>query len=91
MDLRAEPCIDACWPRTEESIKGADGYGHASRALANRTETFAARRQGGAVQSISAEADNTALLRFYGWMAATNLRYFHSQSCPSEEVIQVIV
>jgi len=48
--------------------------------MLNRTETFAARRQGGAVQSISAEADNTALLRFYGWMAATNLRYFHSQS-----------
>ena len=40
--------------------------------LLYRTETFAARRQGGAVQSISAEADNTALLRFYGWMAATN-------------------
>ena len=37
-----------------------------------RTETFAARRAGGAVQSISAEADQTALLRFYGWMAATN-------------------
>ena len=37
-----------------------------------RTETFAARRAGGAVQSISAEADQTALLRFFGWMAATN-------------------
>ena len=36
-----------------------------------RTETFAARRQGVAVQSISAEADSTALLRFFGWMAAT--------------------
>ena len=24
------------------------------------------------MQSISAEADNTALLRFFGWMAATN-------------------
>ena len=40
--------------------------------LLYRTETFAARRAGGAVQSISAEADNTALLRFYGWMAATH-------------------
>ena len=42
------------------------------RYLLYRTETFAARRQGGAVQSISAEADNTALLRFFGWMEATN-------------------
>jgi hypothetical protein len=42
------------------------------RYLLYRTETFAARRQGGAVQSISAEADNTALLRFFGWMQATN-------------------
>ena len=33
-----------------------------------RTSTFAARRQGGAVQSISAEQDKTALLRFYGYM-----------------------
>lgn len=33
-----------------------------------RTATFAARRQGGAVQSISAESDKTALLRFYGYM-----------------------
>ena len=41
------------------------------RYLLYRTETFAARRAGGAVQSISAEADNTALLRFFGWMAAT--------------------
>ena len=40
--------------------------------LLYRTETFAARRAGGAVQSVSAEADNTALLRFFGWMAATN-------------------
>ena len=37
-----------------------------------RTETFAARRAGSAVQSVSAEADNTALLRFFGWMAATD-------------------
>ena len=35
-----------------------------------RTETFAARRAGGAVQSVSAEANNTALLRFFGWQAA---------------------
>ena len=41
------------------------------RHLLYRTETFAARRAGGAVQSISAEADNTALMRFFGWMAAT--------------------
>ena len=41
------------------------------RYLLYRTETFAARRAGGAVQSISAEADNTALLRFFGWMSAT--------------------
>jgi hypothetical protein len=40
--------------------------------LLYRTETFAARRHGGAVQSISAEADNTALRRFFGWMQATN-------------------
>ena len=33
-----------------------------------RTATFAARRQGGAVQSISAEGDKTALLRFFGYM-----------------------
>jgi hypothetical protein len=38
----------------------------------HRTATFAARRQGGAVQSISAETDCNALLRFYGWMAATH-------------------
>ena len=37
-----------------------------------RTETFAARRAGGAVQSISAEADTTTLLRFFGWMQHTN-------------------
>ena len=38
----------------------------------HRTATFAARRQGGAVQSISAETDCNALLRFYGWQAATH-------------------
>ena len=37
-----------------------------------RTATFAARRQGGAVQSISAEADKTALLRFLGYLQRTN-------------------
>ena len=36
--------------------------------LLARTATFAARRQGGAVQSISAESDRTALLRFYGYL-----------------------
>ena len=41
-------------------------------SLLYRTETFAARRQGGAVQSVSAEADSTSLLRFFGWQVATN-------------------
>ena len=36
--------------------------------ILHRTATFAARRQGGAVQSVSAEADRTALLRFFGYM-----------------------
>eukprot|EP00966_Prymnesium_polylepis_P063118 1465120-Prymnesium_polylepis.1 len=36
--------------------------------ILHRTATFAARRQGGAVQSVSAEADKTALLRFFGYM-----------------------
>ena len=40
--------------------------------LVYRTATFAARRQGGAVQSISAEGDKTALLRFYGYLTRTN-------------------
>ena len=34
--------------------------------------TFSARRQGGAVQSFSAEADKTALLRFYGFFQRTD-------------------
>ena len=37
-----------------------------------RTATFAARRQGGAVQSISAEADKTQLLRFFGYLERTD-------------------
>ena len=41
--------------------------------LAFRTATFAARRQGGAVQSISAEADRTHLLRFFGYLERTAL------------------
>jgi len=36
--------------------------------ILHRTATFAARRQGGAVQSISAEADRTAVLRFFGYL-----------------------
>ena len=36
--------------------------------IGHRTATFAARRQGGAVQSISAEADRTQLLRFFGYL-----------------------
>ena len=40
--------------------------------LVDRTATFSARRQGGAVQSISAEADKTALLRFYGFLQRTD-------------------
>ena len=38
----------------------------------HRTSTFAARRAGGAVQSISAESDKTALLRFYGYLDRTH-------------------
>ena len=37
-----------------------------------RTSTFAARRQGGAVQSISAEHDKTCVLRFFGYLSRTN-------------------
>ena len=40
--------------------------------LAYRTATFAARRQGGAVQSVSAESDCTSVLRFYGWLDRTD-------------------
>ena len=40
--------------------------------ISYRTATFAAKRQGGAVQSISAEADKTALLRFLGYLDKTN-------------------
>jgi integrase len=36
--------------------------------VSHRTATFAARRSGGAIQSASAEANCTALLRFFGWM-----------------------
>jgi len=40
--------------------------------LLYRTSTFAARRQGAAVQSISAEGDKTALLRFFGYLQRLN-------------------
>lgn len=40
--------------------------------LLHRTETFAARRQGGAVKSDTVEGDQKSLLRFFGWMAATH-------------------
>ena len=40
--------------------------------LLHRTETFAARRQGGAVKSNTVEGDQKSLLRFYGWQAATH-------------------
>ena len=40
--------------------------------LVHRTSTFAARRQGGAVLNISAEADKTHLLRFLGYLDKTN-------------------
>jgi len=43
-----------------------------SEYIVYRTATFAARRQGGAVQSISAEADRTQLLRFFGYLDRTN-------------------
>jgi hypothetical protein len=39
--------------------------------IAYRTATFSARRQGGAVQAISAEADRTQLLRFLGYLERT--------------------
>ena len=41
------------------------------RYIEYRTAVFVARRQGGAVQSISAEADKTALLRFFGYLERT--------------------
>ena len=40
--------------------------------VAHRTATFSARRSGGAVQSVSAEANCYGLLRFLGWMQKTN-------------------
>ena len=40
--------------------------------ISHRTATFAARRSGGAVQSVSAEANCTSFLRFLGWMQKTN-------------------
>ena len=43
-----------------------------SSNLVYRTSTFSARRQGGAVKSISAEHDKMCLLRFYGFIARTN-------------------
>ena len=46
--------------------------------VAYRTATFAARRQGGAVQSISAEHDKLSLLRFFGFLEKTN-RVPHGQ------------
>ena len=39
--------------------------------VAHRTATFAARRSGGSVVSVSAEADKMSLLRFFGWMQRT--------------------
>ena len=49
-----------------------DLKGEIAEYIAYRTATFAARRQGGAVQSISAEADKLALLRFFGYLDRTN-------------------
>ena len=46
--------------------------GELDEYIVYRTSTFAARRQGGAVQSISAEHDKTCLLRFFGFLARTD-------------------
>jgi hypothetical protein len=40
--------------------------------ISHRTATFSARRSGGAVQSVSAEANCTSFLRFLGWMQKTD-------------------
>ena len=40
--------------------------------VANRTAVFSGRRHGGAVVSSTAEHDTKVLLRFFGWMDATN-------------------
>ena len=37
-----------------------------------RTQTFSARRAGGAVVSCTSESDKQSLLRFYGWLHRTN-------------------
>ena len=37
-----------------------------------RTQTFAARRAGGAVVSLTSEGDKQSLLRFYGWLHRAN-------------------
>jgi len=52
------------------------------RYIAYRTATFAARRQGGAVQAISAEADRTHLLRFLGYLERT-------ERMPEDQMIDV--
>ena len=40
--------------------------------IAFRTDTFAARRTGGAVVSCTSEGDRQSLLRFYGWLHRSN-------------------
>ena len=40
--------------------------------IAYRTQTFAARRAGGAVVSLTSEGDKQSLLRFYGWLHRAN-------------------
>ena len=65
------------WCRVASPYGKANESQHAAATtprglLVYRTATFSARRQGGAVQSISAEGDKTALLRFYGYLTRTN-------------------
>ena len=43
-----------------------------SAYITYRTETFAARRTGGAVVSCTSEGDKQSLLRFYGWLNRSN-------------------
>jgi hypothetical protein len=50
--------------------------------ISYRTATFAARRQGGAVQSISAEADKLQLLRFFGYLQRTD-------RLPSDQLLDI--
>ena len=50
------------------ALRGVSTFAQPLLALVSEQAVEHARRQGGAVQSISAEADRTALLRFYGYL-----------------------